>query len=496
MHTVLLVVFDGLQPAQVTHQLMPNLSRSLFAGVTFANHHPVYPTVTRANAASMVTGRTPGGHGLAANTLLVRDFQPHQPIPALEPQLAQIAQQTGKVLLVPTLADILAQHGEEYIAIGVGTSGNAYVHNPRAEQSGGATIHPDFTLPYSLSAEIVDRFGPWPEEARPNTPRMAHAVRIMTEYILPQRNPRLALIWSSEPDKSQHDYGVGSTQSNQALKEADQQFGQLIRWLEQSGRSRETDVMVVSDHGYSTITAPVSLESLLREAGFPSADRPGGVAVANNGGSALFYTHNQDPGTADTLAQWLMTQTWCGPLVAAEALGGIPGTLAASLVGDQGPRVPEITMSFQWNGTPNDAGYYGHVFSTGGSAGQGQHGSMSRHELHNVLFAWGPSFKESCRIETPSGNTDLAPTVLRLLGLSSDVPMDGRVLEEALGTGPDPSKLEWDLAIHNAERRVGDQVYRQQIKLSRVGYTGYVDQGRAAVLWDQDERKNLSTLNI
>ena len=259
MHSVLIAVFDGLQPVQVTPELMPNLSRLAARGVIFANHHPVFPTVTRANAASIVTGRSPGGHGLAANTLVVREFEPHQAIAALEPQLAQLARKTGKVLIAPTLADILAQRGEEYIAVGVGTSGNGYVHNPRADFSGGATIHPDFTLPYSLNEEIIARFGPWPAETRPNTPRMARAVRIMTEYIIPERKPLVSLIWSSEPDKSQHDAGVGSELSNAAIKDADEQFGRLIDWLEETGRAGETDVIVVSDHGYYTITEPVKL---------------------------------------------------------------------------------------------------------------------------------------------------------------------------------------------------------------------------------------------
>ncbi|HEU0021151.1 MAG TPA: alkaline phosphatase family protein [Dehalococcoidia bacterium] len=481
MHSVLMVVFDGLQPAQVNPGLMPNLSAYAARGVTFSRHHPVYPTVTRANAASMVTGRVPGGHGLAANTLMIRDFDPCRTIPALEPQLAQVKQQTGQVLIAPTLADILARYGEEYIAIGVGTSGNAYVHNPNADQSGGATIHPDFTLPGSLNQEIIARFGPWPAESRPNTSRMAHAVRIMTEYILAERQPRVALIWSSEPDKSQHDAGVGSELSNQAVKEADAQFGSLMRWLDATGRAGDTDVMVVSDHGYSTITEAINVESLLRGAGFPSVEQPGGVAVAGNGGSALFYTHHQDPDVAGSLSQFLMEQPWCGPVVASDAVGEIPGTLPAFLVGDQGPRAPEITMSFQWNSRPNRVGYGGHVYSTGGRAGQGQHGSMSRHELRNVLFGWGPSFKRRSTVLAPSGNIDLAPTVLRILGMDHQVPMDGRVLEEALVGGPRVDRVDWSGEIYNAERRSSQQVYRQQIKVSLVGDTVYVDEGSSTL---------------
>ena len=113
MPSVLIAVFDGLQPSQVTSRLMPNLTALAAKGVTFTNHHPVFPTVTRANASSMVTGHSPGGHGLAGNTLLVRDFDPHQAIPALEPELAQMSKKGVPVLLVPTLAEILSQHSQE-----------------------------------------------------------------------------------------------------------------------------------------------------------------------------------------------------------------------------------------------------------------------------------------------------------------------------------------------------------------------------------------------
>lgn len=456
---------------------MPNLSAFAASGVTFARHHPAYPTVTRLNAASMVTGRYPGAHGLAANTLVVHDFAPLRVIPALEPELAQVARKTP-VLLSPTLADILSRRGQEYVAIGVGTSGNAYVHNPTAERAGGATIHPDFTLPSSLHAQLVARFGPWPAEARPNTARMRHAVRILTEYILPERSPAVSLIWSSEPDKSQHDAGVGSDLADLAIREADEQFGSLLRWLERTGRAADTDVLVVSDHGYSTISGPVKVEALVREAGFPPLEQPGGVGLAPNGGSVLFYIHGQDMDTAERLVGWLMAQPWCGPLTVKESLADIPGTLPASLVGNEGPRVPDVTMSFRWDSSPNGAGYVGHAYSSSGTPGLGQHGSMSRHELHNILFARGPSFRERAVIDVPSGNTDLAPTILRLLGVPGEEQMDGRVLEEALAGGPG-AVPRWSEQVHGAVHSLGRRTYRQQLRLSRVGKTTYVDEGSA-----------------
>ena len=193
MTSIFIAAFDGLQPAQVRPDLMPNLARLASEGVFFENHHPVFPSVTRINAASMVTGTYSGKHGLAANTMVARDYDPTAAFSALEPTLADVARKTGRVLFTRTLADILSEHGMEYTAIGVGTSGNAYVHNPRADESGGATIHPEFTLPYELSDKLRQRFGEWPGEAMPNTPRLDHAVRILTEHILPERQPAVAL---------------------------------------------------------------------------------------------------------------------------------------------------------------------------------------------------------------------------------------------------------------------------------------------------------------
>ncbi len=469
MPSILIAAFDGLQPSQVRPDLMPSLAHFASGGVFFENHHPVFPSVTRINAASMVTGTYSGKHGLAANTMVARDYDPTSAFSALEPTLADMARKTGRVLLAPTLADILADHGMEYTAIGVGTSGNAYVHNPRAHESGGATIHPDFTLPYDLSAKLESRFGAWPDEAMPNTPRLDHAVRILTEHILPECQPAVALIWSSEPDKAQHATGVGSEMSDRAIREADARFGSMLEWLETNGRSSDTDVLVISDHGYSTIQETVNAEWYTRDAGFSPQD----VIVAPNGGSVLFYCRNQD--VTQRLAAWLTERPWCGALLASEAAGRIDGTLPMSLAGADGPRAPELAMSFGWDSRPNDAGYNGFVYSSGGQPGQGQHGSMSRHEMNNVLLARGPSFKQAVRIQSPTGNVDLAPTLLRLLGLPVREEMDGRVIVESLADGP--GSVDWSSETHRAERQTSDGVYCQHIRTSRVGSTTYLDEG-------------------
>ena len=134
-------------------------------------------------------------------------------------------------------------------------------------------------------------------------------------------------------------------------------------------------------------------------------------------------------------------------------------------------------MSFRWDSVANEAGYSGTVYSTHGEPGAGQHGSMSRHEMNNILFAGGPSFRSNLKLDIPSGNLDLTPTILKVLGIGLSGDMHGRVLEEALTGGPNDSDVDWSTELHHAEHTLGGQVYRQQIKVSTVGTTSYVDEG-------------------
>ncbi len=60
----LVVVVDGLRPDYVTAGVMPRLYRLGRRGVVFTAHHSVFPTVTRVNASSFVTGAYPETHGL------------------------------------------------------------------------------------------------------------------------------------------------------------------------------------------------------------------------------------------------------------------------------------------------------------------------------------------------------------------------------------------------------------------------------------------------
>ena len=84
-------------------------------------------------------------------------------------------------------------------------------------------------------------------------------------------------------------------------------------------------MLVISDHGYSTIQEVVDVEWYTRDAGFSDEE----VLVAPNGGSALFYCQSES--VTQRLAAWLMERPWCGALLALEAAGEIEGALPMSL---------------------------------------------------------------------------------------------------------------------------------------------------------------------
>ena len=108
--------------------------------------------------------------------------------------------------------------------------------------------------------------------------------------------------------------------------------------------------------------------------------------------------------------------------------------------------------------------------------GVGTHGGMSRHELRNTLIARGPSFRRSAVIDTPTGNIDVAPTILHLLGLpgGEENDMEGRVLEEALVGG---EGVEVNVGCERYVAELGDVGYRQEVVVSKVGKSVYVDGG-------------------
>jgi hypothetical protein len=98
--------------------------------------------------------------------------------------------------------------------------------------------------------------------------------------------------------------------------------------------------------------------------------------------------------------------------------------------------------------------------------------------MHNMLIAAGPNFKRGETNDLPSGNVDLAPTILQILGIKSPQKMDGRILSEAMTVAmplPEPERKTIEATKH-----FGSGTWRQSLQILRVGSTTYLDEGNGS----------------
>jgi len=79
----------------------------------------------------------------------------------------------------------------------------------------------------------------------------------------------------SEPDATQHTNSPGSPSALQALAGNDRNLAVLLEALEEKGARQNTDVLVVSDHGFSTVEQTVDVAALLQAGGIQRVEKAG-----------------------------------------------------------------------------------------------------------------------------------------------------------------------------------------------------------------------------
>jgi arylsulfatase A-like enzyme len=295
--------------------------------------------------------------------------------------------------------------------------------------------------------------------------------------------PAFSLLWLAEPDYSQHATGPGSAQSLAAIKSSDTNLGLVLAELEKRGLRASTDVLLVSDHGFSTIARKVDVAVELSKAGFPaSRGAPGGlksgdVLVVSNGGTTLFYVGGHDREVVGRVAAYLQQQDWAGVVFSREPMEGAFPLREARI---DVPQAPDLALSLRWTHGLSESRAPGLQTAdmSPSSNRVGGHASLSRYDMHNTLVAAGPDFRRGVLNPLPSGNTDIAPTVLWLLGLRDEAAkMDGRVLGEALVAADAPPLKSFEVKRLAARRATGAGMWEQYLQVSEVNGVRYLDEG-------------------
>ncbi|MBO0696406.1 MAG: alkaline phosphatase family protein, partial [Verrucomicrobia bacterium] len=329
---------------------------------------------------------------------------------------------------------------------------------------------------------IVAALGPFPPT---HLHRDGWTTKAVTDLLWKNGVPALSVIWMGEPDLTQHESAPGAPPALSAIKSSDENLAGVLSALDQQGARKTTDIFVVSDHGFSTIGRSVDLRKILSDAGFSAKtefdDEPksGDIMMVGNGGSVLFYVVGHDATVTRRLVEFLQQSDFAGVIFTKQA---IQGTFSLDQAKIQNDHAPDVVMAFRWNDSKNQFGAPGTIDADWQrKAGEGTHATLSRFDMHNTLIAAGPDFRRGKTDNLPTGNVDLAPTILSILQIKAPQKMDGRILSEAMARiGGGVSGKKTDTQTIEGKKEFATGTWRQTLRISRVGTTVYLDEGNGA----------------
>jgi hypothetical protein len=431
MTAFLLVVFDGLRPDMMRPDVTPNLLRFTAMGTRFAAARSVFPSETRVATASVSTGCHPRRHGLVANRLLHPLDERRTVDTGQWPAIRALEQEMGGPLLeVPTLADICAAAGRSFAVLSSGTSGQAFLLNPRADENGHVTLTAHGPEACSRAGRLL-LSGLEPPPAAPVDRVVWIAEAFRTRMLADPAD--VTVLWLCEPDTTAHYGGLGSAAQEGALWTADAAFGRILDDWRAGPQRERLQVMVASDHGHVTVTGHVDVAAHVA-----AAPELAGCRVLPGSSGGIVVPGGDAQGIA-AAAEWLTRQDWAEMVLASDGADLPPGVLGrgAALVDHR--RGAPVLFTLRSFADGSAAGLPGLSLYDGGLAvGAGTHGGLSRPELSTVLVLAGSRVRAGTS-ELPAGIIDIAPTVLALLGAEGGRDMDGRVLSEAFTDGEAPA---------------------------------------------------------
>ena len=560
---LILFIPDGLRGKIVNPQTAPAMADLRDKGVNFKNSHSLFPTFTMANGSAMSTGHYLGDTGVFSNTIWTNYTSApagDTVVPFIENDavLADVDDHFGGDYLNEETLLKLAR-GKGFSTAAIGKVGPTLIFD-RTDRGRNTIVIDDSTggkTGVPLSDEMKDAMGKaglplatpgrgdngkagdarTPGTTSANVEQQKYMADAATKVVLPmfkaRNKPFVLVFWSRDPDGSQHNTGdslntitpgINGPTSMAGIKNADDNLAQIRKALDDLGLSASTNIIVSSDHGFSTIskeskTSPsarmsyddtpkeflpmgflaIDLAKALDLPLFDPNDKNARVAdnahpkagngvlgadpakpdvvIATNGGSDLIYLPGKDKKLAARIVKALLEQDYVSGLFVNDELGRFPGTLAMSqlnLKGKAATPQPSIVVNFRsWSsGCEEPTNCSVQIADTVLRQGQGMHGSFSRGDTLNFTAAIGPDFKTGYVDELPVSNADVGATAARLLGLRQKAKgnLIGRVVTEAMPNGVTPKAVAATLRSPPAANGL-----RTVLAFQRVGSQRYFD---------------------
>src|SRR5262249_36534410 len=122
---VVIVVWDGMRPDFVSAETAPTLWKLAREGVSFRNHHAVYPSATQVNGTALVTGVYPGKSSVIANYAYRPEIDRTRSISVESPTVVGRGDELsgGKYISVPTITELVQRAGGRTVIASAKTVG-------------------------------------------------------------------------------------------------------------------------------------------------------------------------------------------------------------------------------------------------------------------------------------------------------------------------------------------------------------------------------------
>jgi len=259
----------------------------------------------------------------------------------------------------------------------------------------------------SASYHWVGSEGPWSSGRGPRfwkafdekVPAGEKLDQILAWLVGPEPRPRFITAWLPGADKAAHRIGLATPAVKRALLEQDQALGRLVAALDARGAFAHTTLLIVSDHGMAPLRRRIDLAAALRAARVKAeVSGAGGMATVRVEKGQGFVDRTVTIARGLGLAAWPREQTPL-ELRARHPRFGDVVVIAPTGVAIQSAWTPSM---FGVHGYPPEDPWMGALFL---AVGRGASPGTELGELRSL---------------------DVAPTVLRLLGLDVPDSMEGR----------------------------------------------------------------------
>ncbi len=407
---------------------LPTLRRLADEGVVARGMKASLPTMTWPNHTTLVTGVSPGRHGVIANNYWDREKAVSKTLIA-DPIFLK-----DEIVKVPTVYDVVHDAGLKTAGINWPAARGAPTLDWTLPDVHSNSLFTAYATPGLLdemrSAGIkFDHFEEWSKKGESHMRDELYTKTLV--HVIKEHRPNLALVHLIDADHLQHLHGPRSPEVYKALRVLDDYVKEIWEVMEKEFPGRAT-LMVVSDHGFSEVRQKIQPNVLLRQAGLLQVR---GMDITERrvfafpqGGSCFIYV-------LDKKNRGKLSKQVAAMFKGVEGVDRVilPKDYKKSgmIPPDEDPRMADLVLTAKEGYTFSNVAAGDVLVTPASDKLTGTHGHDPEFDNLKALFiGWGAGVKAGVDLKQID-NRDVAPTAAALLGVKMKN-VEGRVLREML----------------------------------------------------------------